>query len=123
MEIHPTITLNENEIKIFETLKEILQINKQSTVLWVAGGWVRDKILGLQSDDIDIALDNMMGKDFAEMINAHLYPGQTKYGIIKKDAEHSKHLETASIKVHDIFIDLVNLRAEEYSEDSRNPQI
>lgn len=55
------------------------------------------------------------------MINEHLYPGQVKFGIIKKDAEHSKHLETAAIKVHDKFIDLVNLRAEEYTEGSNIP--
>ena len=87
----------------------------------VAGGWVRDKLLGLESDDIDIALDDMMGQEFAKMINEHLYPGQVKFGIIKKDAEHSKHLETAAIKVHDKFIDLVNLRAEEYTEGSNIP--
>jgi tRNA nucleotidyltransferase (CCA-adding enzyme) len=34
--------------------------------LRVAGGWVRDKYLGKESSDIDIALDKMMGKDFCE---------------------------------------------------------
>jgi tRNA nucleotidyltransferase/poly(A) polymerase len=34
------------------------------TTLRVAGGWVRDKLLGKESNDIDIALDDMMGKDF-----------------------------------------------------------
>lgn len=33
--------------------------------LRVAGGWVRDKLMGRESDDIDIALDTMLGKDFA----------------------------------------------------------
>ena len=41
----------------------------------VAGGWVRDKLIGLESDDIDIALDDMMGQEFAKMINDSLYPG------------------------------------------------
>lgn len=27
----------------------------------VAGGWVRDKLIGKDSDDIDIALDDMLG--------------------------------------------------------------
>jgi len=52
-----------------------LKINNKSTTLRVAGGWVRDKLLGKESHDIDIALDDMMGKEFAEMINTHLYPG------------------------------------------------
>ena len=33
----------------------------------------------------------------------------------------SKHLETATIKVEGQWIDLVNLRNEEYSQDSRVP--
>jgi tRNA nucleotidyltransferase (CCA-adding enzyme) len=32
-------------------------------------------------------------------------------------------LETAVIKIKDEFIDLVNLRSEEYGEDSRVPKI
>jgi tRNA nucleotidyltransferase/poly(A) polymerase len=39
-----------------------------NTVLRCAGGWVRDKLLGRDSLDIDIALDNMLGKDFAEKV-------------------------------------------------------
>jgi len=41
----------------------------------VAGGWVRDKLLGKESDDIDIALDDMMGSEMVKMVNAELYPG------------------------------------------------
>jgi len=33
--------------------------------LRVAGGWTRDKCLGKESDDIDIALDDIYGEDFA----------------------------------------------------------
>ena len=43
--------------------------NEKSTVLRVAGGWVRDKLMGKESDDIDIALDDMYGEEFAEMIS------------------------------------------------------
>ena len=49
--------------------------------------------------------------------------GKTGYGVIKSNNEKSKHLETAVIKVMDEFIDLVNLRSEEYGEDSRVPEI
>ncbi len=31
----------------------------------MAGGWVRDKLMGIESDDIDIALDDMYGEEFA----------------------------------------------------------
>ena len=35
----------------------------------MAGGWVRDKLLGKDSDDIDIALDDMTGEQFTKLIN------------------------------------------------------
>jgi len=53
----------------------VLAKNNKQTVMRVAGGWVRDKLIGLESDDIDIALDDMMGQEFAKMINDSLYPG------------------------------------------------
>lgn len=43
--------------------------------------------------------------------------------MIKANNELSKHLETATIRVDDQWIDLVNLRSEEYAEDSRVPTI
>jgi len=66
----------------------------------------------------------MYGGDFAKILNSKLYPeGQKKYGVIKSNSDKSKHLETAAIKVHDTFIDLVNLRSEKYTEQSRVPVI
>ena len=41
-------------------------------MLRVAGGWVRDKLLGRPSDDIDITMDGVTGADFAAMIRAYL---------------------------------------------------
>ncbi len=43
--------------------------------------------------------------------------------MIKCNNDKSKHLETAVIKVQNQFIDLVNLRSEEYGEESRVPEI
>ena len=36
--------------------------NLISTICRVEGGWVRDKLLGKESDDIDIALSDMNWK-------------------------------------------------------------
>ena len=81
--------------------------------------------MGKESVDIDIALDDMFGGEFAELLNTKLYSDadKKKFGIIKANNEKSKHLETATIRVHGIMIDLVNLRCEKYSEDSRVPTI
>ena len=97
--------------------------NELKTTIRVNGGWVRDKLLGKDCKDIDFALD-IKGAIFAEILSKHLYPGQgDKFGIIKANSEKSKHLETATLKVHGMFIDLVNLRSEEYAEDSRIPEM
>ena len=47
----------------------IVRDKELNTTLRVAGGWVRDKLLGKDSDDIDIALDDMTGEEFAKLIN------------------------------------------------------
>ena len=73
--------------------------------------------MGKESDDIDIALDNIHGEDFAKYIREYINKDDcnkiVQFGVIKANAEKSKHLETAAIKIHDVFIDLVNLRSEE----------
>ena len=88
--------------------------------------------MGKESHDIDIALNDMFGEQFAEIVRAKQkknaeITGDKKegkgYGVIKSNSDKSKHLETAVVKVNGIFIDLVNLRSEEYGEDSRFPEI
>ena len=67
----------------------------------------------------------MYGQDFAKLINDSLNKEnneeKTRFGVIKANSDKSKHLETATIRVGDVFIDLVNLRSETYSQDSRVP--
>lgn len=83
--------------------------------------------MGIESDDIDIALDDMYGQEFAKLISEHLNKEENsdkkRFGVIKANSDKSKHLETATIRVNDMWIDLVNLRSETYSEDSRVPEI
>mmetsp|Transcript_589 Transcript_589/g.928 ORF Transcript_589/g.928 Transcript_589/m.928 type:complete len:1025 (-) Transcript_589:6917-9991(-) len=76
--------------------------------------------------DIDIALDDMLGREFADHLNDWLTQhGQEtiSVGVVLKNPEKSKHLETATMKVGKFWIDFVNLRAEEYTEDSRIPDL
>mmetsp|Transcript_21850 Transcript_21850/g.54134 ORF Transcript_21850/g.54134 Transcript_21850/m.54134 type:complete len:867 (+) Transcript_21850:230-2830(+) len=76
--------------------------------------------------DIDIALDDMLGRAFAEHLNQYLSEMGEKthgVGVVLKNPEKSKHLETATMKVGTFWIDFVNLRAEEYTQDSRIPDL
>lgn len=118
------IDLTAKEKQIFDRLLEVLRHFNLQTQLRVAGGWVRDKLLGKECYDIDIALDDMLGKEFCEKVNEYLLStGEETHGIgvIQCNPDQSKHLETARMRLLDEWIDFVNLRSEDYSENSRIP--
>lgn len=103
---------------------------KEPLMLRITGGWVRDKILGFDSHDLDIAVNTMTGEQLALGLSDFLTRNHQLYGItphsihkIDKNPEKSKHLETATTKLFGIEVDFVNLRSEEYTNDSRIPVV
>lgn len=68
------IELTDAEKKLFDFLLDTLkvQVGGGKTVLRCAGGWVRDKLLGLDSDDIDIAINDMTGEQFGAHVQDHM---------------------------------------------------
>lgn len=103
------------------------------------GGWVRDKLLGVPSHDIDVALSTMTGWQFGQALQTYMKTNAEKYeeeakeqGFkaeiknlhkIEANPEKSKHLETITTRMFGIDVDFVNLRKEVYDEKSRNPQM
>ena len=131
----PLLGLTEVECQIrqllLDTSDHIGTLNGyQRPELRFAGGWVRDKLLGLPSDDIDVCIDNMTGFKFVvlmqDFVNA-TYDKKKAKGILgtlaKVDAnpDKSKHLETTIMRVFGLHLDFVNLRKEAYDETSRTP--
>ncbi|KAK5832392.1 cca trna nucleotidyltransferase, mitochondrial [Gossypium arboreum] len=124
VQVKEKIELTETEKKIFDRLLNTLRHFNLQTQLRVAGGWVRDKLLGKECYDIDIALDNMLGSEFVDKVQEYLSTtGEVAQGlaVIPSNPEQSKHLETARMRLFDLWIDFVNLRCEDYSENSRIP--
>jgi tRNA nucleotidyltransferase (CCA-adding enzyme) len=120
------ITLTPSESRLFSLLLDTCQHFALTSTLRVAGGWVRDKLLGLASDDIDIALDTMMGREFAQHVQAYMAVQKLplpSIGVIAANPEQSKHLETATMRLFDHWVDFVHLRAESYSSHSRIPTV
>lgn len=113
------ISLTDTENSIFDILLETA--NETNTVVRVSGGWVRDKILGLDSNDIDITIDNMSGVSFALRIIEYLGMDD-RVGIIKSNPEKSKHIETAVIHLLNTEIQLTGFRKETYNDNSRIPK-
>lgn len=104
-------------------------------ILRWAGGWVRDKLLGRPSHDIDVAINTMTGEMFGNELRRFCeYPENVarhnlqpedigRLHKIAKNPEKSKQLETATVKLFGLDVDFVNLRTETYTADSRNPQV
>ena len=119
--------LSLTEKTIFNLLKEFVAEDCPDTTLYVAGGWVRDNILKLHSDDIDIAISNMSGEEFANKLvawmKANKKPGlRGGVSVVKANPDQSKHLATATVELFERKIDFANLRKESYAE-SRIPTI
>ncbi|SPO02630.1 related to tRNA nucleotidyltransferase, mitochondrial precursor [Cephalotrichum gorgonifer] len=108
---------------------------REPIVLRWAGGWVRDKLLGVQSQDIDVSINCMTGEDFGHrlrrfcdrpaIIEKHSITASDLGSLhtIKANPEKSKNLATATCRVFGADLDFVNLRKEIYADDSRNPQV
>ena len=104
-------------------------------VLRWAGGWVRDKLLGGESHDIDTSINSMTGVDFTtgllefcrreDMAKKHNISKQDvgHLATIQRNPEKSKNLETATVRLFGLDCDFVNLRKETYPDDSRNPEM
>lgn len=139
-----SIHLTERERSICDLLTQVCSYirkahpNLPPVTLRINGGWVRDKVwlkatsitcwqlklLGLESHDVDIAIDTMMGYEFATHVNDFMSSQNQQIRSIAKierNPDQSKHLETARMKILDYEVDLVNLRSETYSEESRIP--
>ena len=64
----------------------------------------------------------MMGQEFCEKVNDYLVSTGEKtkgIGVIHSKPEKSKHLETARMRLFDVWIDFVNLTSKEYTQTTK----
>lgn len=122
------IELDEVETKIINFVRKVAQFTNSTPR--IAGGWVRDKFLGVPSKDIDITLDNITGIEFGmACYNASQTDPEAKGQItepVKNDKQDAKiqALGTTYCFMFGYPIDLVSLRKEEYRDpNSRIPTI
>jgi tRNA nucleotidyltransferase/poly(A) polymerase len=117
----PKIKLTPDEKKIFKQLRKVTGGKVQ---MRVAGGWVRDKLLGKESDDIDIAVD-MPGYELAYMIagdKAHKV--SLEKSADPSEVEPSDEMMVGAVEMFGQKIEFVPMRTEHYPEsDSRQPSI
>ena len=116
--------LTQEEKEVFSIIRKVIEKYTPSTHAYAVGGWVRDKLLGVDSNDIDIMLDNISGEAFANLVTQYL--GIKDANVIRANPAKSKHIETA--KAHIPLsngevqeIDFAQARSERYEEGSRIP--
>lgn len=131
-----TLQLNTLERKIFGFIQDAIDEMPQRPTARVAGGWVRDKLLGIESDDIDITIDQMSGADFVQFLDViakHRFGNNSPVRILNADFETSdeqvKRIAAGQISIYGQQIDVVSLRKESWTNPTtgeklvRNPII
>lgn len=140
-EIHKTIKL----LPVEKILREFLLEGASrfpGLEIWIVGGWVRDRLLGIPSSDLDLALNNLTGREFGAFLEAFSTEPEieakyrqklaglgiadtrfAKFHVVERNVDKAKKLETAGGKLFGLDIDLVNLRTEVYDGSSRTPSM
>ena len=108
MDIHCT----DKELGLFN--KIAAAASELAVDCYVIGGFVRDKIIGRPTKDIDVVCIGD-GNELANEVAAKFHPAPV--------VNHFKNFGTAQIKIADIDIEFVGARKESYSSDSRKPQV
>lgn len=128
------ISITPKESLIFDLIKKARDKYAPGISLRVAGGWVRDRVIGKISDDIDIAVSGGDGIRLAEAVSRYdmEITGGARTGkpfsvSLEKTADPNKKnssgLMVGGIDIDDIKVEFVPMRKEEYSKDSRVPSI
>ena len=128
------LPLNSTEQQIFDFLRQMKKDMNLPIQMRVAGGWVRDKLLGIESDDIDIAVD-VSGIEVAKAIEQYgrkvgAHVGTAFQVSLDKSAqpiqeeEKSNDLMVGGIDINGIKVEFVPMRTETYPDPtSRKPVI
>jgi len=92
-----------------------------------SGGAALSLLSGTVPVDIDIALDDRLGREFADVLSRWLHSNdivrRADVGVVQENPEKSRHLGTASMRLGRYRMDFANLRAgETYAHGSRIPE-
>ena len=116
----------EDEKELFSILRDVVYKYTPSTSIYLVGGFVRDLLMGKQSNDVDVMLSNISGEDFAKLVTK--YMGIKEAHTIQGNPEKSKNITTSkayiplsSGKIQEV--DFAQARSEVYRGDSRIPDI
>lgn len=128
----PKIKLDSTELGIFNFLRDACEkigmSNGTQPTVRVAGGWVRDKLLGVQSKDIDITVDVMGVERFADFLYMHAQEtrGEKQTFVseskeVKAQKTKDRNISVRILNINGQDVDLLPLRVEYYEPEDRHP--
>jgi len=129
------LSVNDQEKSIFEFLIRVKNSFPQlkPVQLRVAGGWVRDKLMGGENDDIDIAISHISGYDFAKYVEKYakmhdISDVSEAYSVsldklVDRSQVKDDGLKVGGISIFGLKIEFTSLRTEVYDKESRTPKI
>ncbi len=106
------ISCTNEEEQLFQTISQVAV--QEGMPCYIVGGFVRDKILGRPTKDIDLVCVGS-GITLALAV-AKILPGKPR-------VNYFKNFGTANFKYNDLEIEFVGARKESYSHDSRKPVV
>lgn len=93
----------------------------------VVGGFVRDLLLGLPNDDVDLVVEGVTARLFADRLAAHYAGGAAASGgadAVDGCARHHDAFQTAVVEgPHGLRIDVASARTEEYATPAALPVV
>jgi len=124
------VKVTSDEQQFFKLLFGTIKHFNLKTKVRIAGGWVRDKVLGGDSQDLDIVVDDMPGVAFAKKVAKYAntsacgkeYGTMSSVGVVQANPEQSKHLDTATFTFGDLSVDVNQFRPKTYAKESRTPK-
>lgn len=124
MKIDINIKFSQDEQEVISILKEVATRYSPSIKIYLVGGAVRDKLLGLASNDMDIMIYPDKAESFSKLITNHL--GIKDPHVIQENPEKSRNISTTKVYFPTSNgikeVDFAQARSETYS-DSRIPII
>jgi tRNA nucleotidyltransferase (CCA-adding enzyme) len=125
------VQLTDEERQLFEFIVRTVNEKHTGTVMRVAGGWVRDKLLSKYAHDIDISVDNLSGKEFGLLLkeaaptreNKKRKLENTKVAVIEIRPDEGKFVETTTIHIFNFSLDLLALRSQQQLGEESNSEL
>ena len=106
------IACSKEELKLFERIGDAAQ--KMGVQCYLVGGFVRDKLLGRPTKDVDIVCTGD-GIELAHNVaKTFVQPPQVNF---------FKNFGTAQFRLNGLDVEFVGARKESYTSDSRKPQV